>query len=1176
MQSIIQRLRSSRSHLDITGLHGSSSALLPAELVSSLNRPLCCILPSDEQMELMAQDIGLFTTVEVLVYPSFEIPPYTPLSPDPATVSLRLSTLHRLINHSGPCILLTSAEAALRRILPRKMLDSRSELVMAGEETNRDELIRSLVDSGYQRCSMVQHEGDLAVRGGIVDIFVPVIDQAAQGPLRLDFFGDTVDSIRVFDPVTQRSVAELDEAILLPASDILFPATQDHGAWLRFLKTTAAELEWPIKDADVLVDQLREHRRFAGIEFFLPLLYPAPDTAQTLFDYLPSESIMVFNDPAGIHRQVNLVWERIKANYHEACRKNIPALPPQDLFLDREELDNFAADTTSINLCALPDPAGANETISLSTGDHTLLKQEIALHRKKHGVLAPLAERLTAWHNRRETVILACRSEKQARQFEEMLAAYQVRTDLIFPPLDFNLLTGGAALFLVPHQLSKGFDLPDEKLHILSSSELFGEKRLQPGRAKKIKGGEGAPIRIETLNPGDVVVHRDHGLGIFLGLLNLEFAGQQGDFMQIEYRDGEKLYVPVDRLHWVSRYQGLTDQIPKLDRLGSERWRNTKKKVTDAVWKVAQDLLDIYARRAVRKGRKFSSPGEMYYELEQSFPYDETAGQDQAIEHVLADLTSDQPMDRLVCGDVGYGKTEVAVRAAFKVIEDGYQVALLVPTTVLAEQHAVTFQERLASFPVRTACINRFRTAAQQKEIIRDLASGRIDLLIGTHRLLSRDIIFKRLGLLIVDEEHRFGVTHKEKIKKLRAEVDVLTLTATPIPRTLQMSLLGIRDLSVISTPPQRRRSIKTFLARYDDLVIREAVIREIQRGGQLFFVHNRVRTIERVAKNIEKLAPHARTAVAHGQMPGRLLEEIMVKFINHEIDILVCTTIIESGLDIPNVNTIIINRADHLGLADIYQLRGRVGRSSRQSYAYLLVPSLDSLTRDAEQRLQALMDCNELGGGFKLAMNDLQIRGGGNLLGISQSGHIAAVGYDLYLELLQSTVADLKKKELKIGEPGDPDLDPEIKLKVAAFIPDFYISDTAQRYHIYRRISAAGASTPSELDELRDELRDRFGPLPPETDELLTVIGLKRRLRPLGIAKLEQGSNALIFSFIQASPVNPNIILKLINDKPKKNQKPIRLTPDNRLIVPLDAKEDLLSRINTLLNTLEEPAPTG
>ena len=529
-------------------------------------------------------------------------------------------------------------------------------------------------------------------------------------------------------------------------------------------------------------------------------------------------------------------------------------------------------------------------------------------------------------------------------------------------------------------------------------------------------------------------------------------------------------------------------------------------------------------------------------------------------------------MDRLICGDVGYGKTEVAVRAAFKAMEDGFQVAVLVPTTVLAEQHAATFRERFHGFPVEVACINRFRTTTQQREIVSGLASGTIDIVVGTHRLLSKDINYSKLGLLIVDEEHRFGVSHKEKIKKIKSAVDVLTLTATPIPRTLQMSLLGIRDLSVISSPPQQRRAVKTFLARHENLVIREAVLRELQRGGQLFFVHNRVKSIHRVAENLAEMIPHARIGIGHGQMPPAQIEDVMVRFINHELDILVCTTIIESGLDISNANTIIINRADHLGLADIYQLRGRVGRSSRQSYAYLLVPSLDSLTPDAKKRLRALMDASELGSGFKLAMNDLQIRGGGNLLGVSQSGHIAAVGYDLYLDLLQSTVEDLKKQQ-QDGE-SEPPLDPEINLKITAFLPEDYIQDTAQRYHVYRRLSAAGNDEPEVLLDLMDELEDRYGRLPEETGTLCTMIGLKQPLSRLGISKLEQGSGSLVFSFSERSPVEPATLLIFIEQENKKAKKQkrktmLRLTPDYRLIVPLREEENIFQQIQNVLNSL-------
>ncbi len=627
--------------------------------------------------------------------------------------------------------------------------------------------------------------------------------------------------------------------------------------------------------------------------------------------------------------------------------------------------------------------------------------------------------------------------------------------------------------------------------------------------------------------------------------------------------------MPVDRINTISKYNGLTDKAPVLSRLGSKAWSITKQKVQEAVWKVAQHLLTLYARRKVITGTAFSRPDALFQELEESFAYDETPGQIKAITEVMHDLTTEQCMDRLVCGDVGFGKTEVAIRAAFKVAADGYQVAILVPTTVLAEQHVATFKERLQGFPVTIDCLNRFRSSAEQRQILKDLAAGKIDIIIGTHRLLSKDVVFKRLGLLIIDEEHRFGVTHKERLKMLRTGIDVLTLTATPIPRTLQMSLLGVRDLSVINTPPVNRQSVKTFIAKYSELVIKEAIVRELQRGGQVFLVHNRVHSIHDLAFKVQKLVPEAKIAVAHGQMPGKNLEEIMVSFVRKEVNVLICTTIIESGLDIPNANTIIINRADRMGLAEIYQLRGRVGRSKEQAYAYLLVPSLELLSKDAKQRLRALMDYNELGGGFKLALSDLQIRGGGNILGESQSGTIAAVGYDLYLDLLQRTVEDLKRHG-EFGEGGggpaeSAEIDPEINLKVSAFIPEEYIPDLDQRYIAYRRI----ASVASELEavDLQEEFVDRYGHLPPATMNLFNVVTLKLELKKLKISKLEEAPSALVISFANNTPASPERILLYV----EHHKKTARLTPDSRLVVkvPTASTESIFDTVRKILRSL-------
>ncbi len=1169
MQSTIQRLcKGDALPVDILGLNTASASLFTSRLAENLEQPCCCILPTDEHVETFAQDISFFTSTPILVYPSFEIPPYTPLAPDPTTVAARLSTLYRLQEQTGPFILLTSAEAILRRVLPKKQFNNRCELLIRDEEFDRDELINNLALAGYQQCELVQQQGDISVRGGIIDIFPPTSSEVTT-PYRLDFFGDTLESIRSFDPVSQRSITEIEELIILPTSDILFPDKKLSLSFKEHFFDVAEKQKWDPKDTSTLLEQFRQQHRFPGIEFMLPLLYTSECAPDTLFDYIPDTTKFLLYDPASINQKTTLVRDRIEANYAAALLKNTPSLPPEDLFLKASELEATISPRLIGRLLYLPDPDNPIQPLTVKTGDHSLLKQEVELQRKRRGLLAPLADRIVPWQEKGATTLLACRSERQAQQMAEILKNYNLSAHLINSPVTIADVSKYNDVLLVDQPLSQGFDLVQENLHVLSATELFGEQRLQKKRQKYARSKSESPVALEELNDGDVIVHREHGVGLFQGLVNMSISGYRGDFLLLTYHNDDKLYVPVDKLHWVNKYKGLPDQQPKLDSLGSPKWQATKKKVTEAVWKVAHELLQIYGQRAIRQGHQFSPPGELYRELEESFPFDETIGQAQAIDDTLSDLTSEQPMDRLVCGDVGYGKTEVATRAAFKAIEDGFQVAILVPTTVLAEQHTSTFRDRFSSFPVEIACLNRFRTSKQQREISAGLKEGTIDLVVGTHRLLSKDITFSKLGLLVIDEEHRFGVSHKEKIKKIKTAVDVLTLTATPIPRTLQMSLLGIRDLSVISTPPQQRRSVKTFLAKNDSLIIREAVDREMQREGQLFFVHNRVKTIHRVAEMIHDLVPHARIGIGHGQMSGQQLEEVMVQFINHDIDILVCTTIIESGLDIPNANTIIINRADHLGLADIYQLRGRVGRSTRQAYAYLFVPSVENLTAEAKKRLRALMDNSELGGGFKLAMSDLQIRGGGNLLGVSQSGHIAAVGYDLYLELLQATVADLKKQaEQKEGDEPVISFEPEVKLQISAFLPEDYIRDTPQRYQLYRRFSAMSTGTAQELHELTEEIEDRYGPLPEEAKNVAHMIALKQMLYPLGISKLEQSPKALVFNFIDNTPVDPARLISLIDGQTRKQraEQEFRLTPNGRFIVALSDKKDLFKSISNIL----------
>jgi transcription-repair coupling factor (superfamily II helicase) len=1146
MDELFHLLESKRKPIDVSGLRGSSGTFIAAQAASTTGCSILFVTPSERLAELAAQDLRLFTDLPVIHYPGFDIPPYTPLSPDQVTVAERLAVLYRIFTTEGPLIMVASCESLLRRVIPKSRLNQAAELVINHEEIDQHALIRSLTANGYESLSMVQSVGDFSVRGGIVDIFAPGYDI----PLRLDFFGDTVESLRTFDPVSQRSLADLDEAVILPASNILFPSTgSDESEVLqdRF-RSLAENFNWADDAVSMILEKINSGHRFPGVEFFLPLFYGESQECPCPTNYLPDNTSVFISDPTAIKGSIQLTWERIHSNYNEAIATNTPALLPETLFVKEKTLFEELESYSLVNLTDFSDSMVDPHPVNFTTSNHLLLKQEIDLQRKKQGLLIPLADRIREWQSADGRIIMACRSQRHARHLAELLGHHHIFCRVQKAPLKLTSLADGQdkqTILIVDQPLSAGFDIqttPGIKLHFLSESELFGEKRLGPKR--KTKPAQEEIVRFDELQAGDIVVHSQHGLGVYDGLATMTLQQITNDFLKINYRENDKLYVPVDRINSVSKYQGISDKRPKLDKLGGKSWFNTKRKVKEAVWEVAQDLLQVYAKRELQIGRSFSMPSSLFHELEESFPFDETTGQQKAIEEVLDDLTSERTMDRLVCGDVGYGKTEVAIRAAFKVIEDGYQVAMLVPTTVLAEQHAETFLDRLSGFPVLIECINRFRSQSEQKRILKQLKKGDLDILIGTHRLLSRDVEFKKLGLLIVDEEHRFGVSHKEKIKRLRAEVNILTLTATPIPRTMQMSLLGIRDLSVINTPPEHRRPIKTFVARYDDLVIKEAITRELHRGGQTFLVHNRVRTIQDMARKVQKLAPLAKVAVAHGQMPGKNLEEIMVRFINKDVDVLVCTTIIESGLDISNANTIIITRADLLGLAEIYQLRGRVGRSSEQSYAYLLVPSLDGLAKDAKERLRALLDYSDLGGGFKLAMSDLQIRGGGNILGVSQSGHISAVGYDLYLELLQKTVTELKQKSAQVERVET--IEPEINLKISAYIPESYIVDTGQRYIAYRKI--AGHTDDDQLLDFKEELQDRFGRLPDETDNLFEIMSLKNKLQKVLVTKLEQGKDRLIFSFHEETPIEPQKILALL----EKTKDSIRFTPDARLMVPL------------------------
>lgn len=774
--------------------------------------------------------------------------------------------------------------------------------------------------------------------------------------------------------------------------------------------------------------------------------------------------------------------------------------------------------------------------------DNGDLKLALATVSERHGRLMPLVERLRQVHNGPRATVLLCRTRTQADRLGLLLAPYDLtpRRLEVFP----RHKAGPGGLFLCLGQLSAGFTWEAEGLSLITEDEIFGEKQhRRPGPRRRVAG---ELLGLQDLHQGDLVVHVDHGIGRYEGLTKLCLEGHTNDFLLIVYRDGDRLYLPIDRMETIQKYMGIDGIVPVLDKMGGRSWEKVKAKVRRSVERIAGELLELYAARRVIAGPAYEAPDGDYRSFEAAFAYEETEDQLKAIDDVLADMQSPTPMDRLVCGDVGYGKTEVALRASFVAVNAGRQVAMLVPTTVLAEQHYETFQRRFARHPVQVACLSRFRSARVQRQILADLKEGRLDIVIGTHRLLQRDVIFKDLGLVILDEEQRFGVRHKERLKQLRQNVDVLALTATPIPRTLHLSLMGIRDISVISTPPEQRRSIVTYVCEFDDTLIAEAVRKEIGRGGQVFFVHNNVGSIQRMAGRIQALVPEVRLDVAHGQMEADALEKVMLRFVAHEIDLLVCTTIIESGLDIPAANTLLIHRADRLGLAQIYQLRGRVGRSDVQAYAYLIIPPDSLLTADAQKRLKVLMEHNDLGAGFQIAMNDLRIRGGGTILGASQSGHIAAVGYDLFLDLMEQAMAEIK------GEQRVEPLVPEINVPLTAFLPETYLPDIDQRLMTYRRLSRVRSL--KEINDLKAELIDRFGPLPEEGKHLLAKILLKVLCEQAGVRRLDLAGRQLQLAFSQTHQRNPQALVELIQANPGRFQ----ISPDGVLRVTLDRSGEI------------------
>ena len=1152
-RDVLESLREQRVTVALRRVERSALGYLVALGIKSHRRPWLVIAPTDREAEAFIETAAFFLGRENLK-PSEEIRRRLRFFPSRTghkvqslgkmeTTARRLESLFALRSAPEPICVVTSALAAMERVMPADLLMKHTGYLVKGEEMDLDDLCRRLAEQGYYRVPLVEEYGDFSRRGGVMDIYAPLY----RWPLRLEFFGDELDSIRMFHPGTQRSMGTLEEVILLPASEVILDESARERAENAVREDVRAERMTPAA-ASAWLERLREGHQLAGFEPVISAFY---ERMWTLSEYLSPETIVLWTDRSQVLREMDETFWRLTREWGQGRSVHEWARSPEEFLQEPRQVEAAAASFRQLWVSGLTEEAPCSKVFDLGASGHADLALAMRSSPNKERLLEPLAARLQDWIRRGIRTFLVCGRKEQSRRMSDLLQGYGVDTllsDLPFGEESFD----APALKILSGSLESGFLWPAERLAVVCEEEILG----RPGRRRRRKPVSGLFLNsFNDLHVGDHVVHVDHGIGVFRELAHLNVGGVESDFLRLEYQGNDRLYVPVDKLQRVQKYLGIEGENPRLDRLGGKSWEAAKKKAKESAERIAQELLDLYAKRQLSRGFRFSPPNQLFLEFETTFSYEETPDQAGAIEDVLEDMASERPMDRLVCGDVGYGKTEVALRAAFKAVLDGKQVAMLVPTTVLAEQHYHTFRERFEGFPIEVASLSRFKTPSQQKQILERLRKGTLDVIVGTHRLLQKDVQFHDLGLLIVDEEHRFGVKHKERLKQFRVSVDVLTLTATPIPRTLQMSMAGIRDLSTIETAPQDRRAIETTVTRYDELTIREAVYRELHRGGQVFFVHNHVQSIYQMATTLGRLVPEARIAVAHGQLKERDLEKIMLDFIHRKVDLLVCTTIIESGLDIPAANTIIINRADRFGLAQIYQLRGRVGRSNEQAYAYLLIPGENLITRDAQKRLRALMDFSELGVGFKIALNDLQIRGGGTLLGSAQSGHIAAVGYELYLDLLERTIREYKGEE---PEPERPD--PEIAIPIAAFLPEDFIPDADQRLLAYKRLATLSDET--AIDDLAVEWRDRYGAFPESTRNLILLAKVRLLFKKLAIVRLDGDEETFVLHF------SPQVDLMQILTRIEESRCVYALETDKRLRVEIWGRSmaQRLSRLKRML----------
>ncbi len=1118
------------------GLDESARSWLLSTITRSSKSQLILCKDSKE-IETLSRELSFFlgSSNKVLPFPPWDTLPFEHLSPQADVLAQRILVLNSLLNRKinkeidkESSIVISCPDAVMQRVISPRILSSLTFSLTKDLKISREEIESKLTLSGYRFVTIVEEIGDAAIRGNVVDIFTPLHSQ----PLRCEFISDKIDSLRLFNPESQRSNQSITTATILPIREFsgqIVSKDEDNAlqSVIENLKKHASSLQVPPRELDRLLYAIKEKIFLPGLEQFLGHIY---DDTQSLFDYIdPSATIQILNR-INIENSAEKFTELVTERYQRFFEESHLIADPKTLYLSTDEflskLQTFNKNYIEpIEALDLKEESVPSEKISVIT--HSELSTKLKAKVGTGDALAPLIESISEWRSKGYKIAFIVGSNNRAKRLQNILLRHEILPEILpTSGLDWSEDPNIPSLVILNGELNHGFRLPNQKLAFISESEIFAERshRHTPSKVRSVKKFMSA---LAQLKDGDFIVHIDYGVGLYHGLSHLVVDKKGRDFLHIEYAGGTKLYLPVENIGKIQKFVSKEGTKPALDKLGSPKWEKKKAKVRQAVIALAGELITLYATRKNLRGWRFDSYGAEDERFSDGFGFEETPDQLKAIQDTISDMSSDRPMDRLVCGDAGFGKTEVALRAAFKCIQHGRQVALLVPTTILAEQHFSVFKNRFIEYPVKVSPLSRFYNHKTNAETLSNLANGSVDIVIGTHKLLQPNVEFKDLGLLIIDEEHRFGVKHKERLKQLKKNVDVLTLTATPIPRTLHMALLGIREISIITTPPHDRRVIRTYISTHDENLVRDAVIRELQRGGQCFILHNKVQNIGTITKELSDHIPEARFDYAHGQMHESQLEKVMLKFIKQEIDVLVCTTIIESGLDIPNANTIVINRADQLGLAQLYQLRGRVGRSNKQAYAYLMVPEFKKLGDDAKKRLQVLQSLDDLGLGFNLAARDLEIRGAGNILGKDQSGNVQSVGLDLYNRILKEAILNLRGEEVDLSDV----IDPELRISIDAFIPPDYIPDIPERLILYQRL--AEISSNQEAWDLNFEIEDRFGQLPSSVYNLVQLMRLRSLLKISGITKIEVINEKITVTFSPKAKVNDQAVISLINSYP-------------------------------------------